>query len=56
MALDNILLKILACPKWTDDLTLTPNEDFLIRQPCKLKYEIKEDIPIMLIEETIKLD
>ena len=56
MAFDKELLEILACPKCKGDLTLTPEEDGLVCDLCKLKYEIKEDIPIMLIDSAIKLE
>lgn len=50
------LLEILACPKCKGDIYLTPEEDGLICDKCRLKYEIKDDIPIMLIDEAIPLD
>lgn len=56
MAIDKELLEILACPKCKGDLDLTPEEDGIICKACKLKYPIKEDIPIMLIDEAIPLD
>ncbi|GAB6886837.1 Trm112 family protein [Desulfothermus okinawensis JCM 13304] len=56
MALNKELLDILACPKCKGDLELTENEDGLICYQCKLVYPIKEEIPIMLIEEAIKLE
>ncbi|MEW6443363.1 MAG: Trm112 family protein [bacterium] len=55
MALDPELLEILACPKCKGDIRLTDNGDALICDACKLKYAIKDDIPIMLIEEAEKL-
>ena len=51
MALSKELLEILACPKCKGEIHLTSNEDGLICDRCKLLYEIKDDIPIMLIEE-----
>jgi uncharacterized protein YbaR (Trm112 family) len=45
------LLEILACPKCKGDLRLTEPQDGLICDQCRLLYEIKDDIPIMLIEE-----
>ena len=45
------LLEILACPKCKGDLRLDEKEDGLICDKCRLLYEIKDDIPIMLIEE-----
>ncbi|MBF0275024.1 MAG: Trm112 family protein [Nitrospinae bacterium] len=55
MSIDKELLDILACPQCKGDLTLTDNEDGLICAACQLKYEIREEIPIMLIDEAIPL-
>ena len=51
MAISKDLLDILACPKCKGDVYLTENEDGLICYDCKLKYLIKDDIPVMLIDE-----
>lgn len=51
MPISKELLDILACPKCKGDLHLTVAGDGLICEQCKLLYEIKDDIPIMLIEE-----
>jgi uncharacterized protein YbaR (Trm112 family) len=51
MPINKELLEILACPKCKGDLRLTEKEDGLICEKCQLLYEIKDDIPIMLIEE-----
>jgi uncharacterized protein YbaR (Trm112 family) len=56
MTLNKELLEILACPKCKGDLILTQEEDGLICEKCELVYPIKEEIPVMLIEEAIKLD
>ena len=56
MAIDKELLEILACPKCKGDLELTPEEDGILCNVCKLKYPIKEDIPIMLVDEAISFD
>ncbi|MBW1939845.1 MAG: Trm112 family protein [Deltaproteobacteria bacterium] len=45
------LLNILACPKCKGDLYLNETKDGLICDKCKLLYEIRDDIPIMLIDE-----
>lgn len=45
------LLDILACPKCKGDLEYDQANEKLICNACRLKYEIKEDIPIMLIDE-----
>jgi hypothetical protein len=55
MALNKELLEILACPKCKGDLELAANEDGLICRSCELVYPIREEIPIMLIEEAIPL-
>ena len=54
--IDQELLDILACPKCKGELRLTENKDGLICAACKLMYPIKDDIPIMLIDEAIKID
>jgi uncharacterized protein YbaR (Trm112 family) len=55
MALSQDLLDILACPKCKGELKLTDKQDGLVCQACKLLYQIKDDIPIMLIDEAIAL-
>lgn len=55
MSLNKELLEILACPKCKGDLMLSQKEDGLICERCKLMYPVKDDIPVMLIEEAIKL-
>ena len=51
MAIKQEMLDILACPKCKGDIYLSETEDGLICDNCKLLYEIKDDIPIMLIDE-----
>lgn len=55
--LDEDLLKILACPKCKGDLIYLKDtsiiKEGLFCPNCKLLYPIKDDIPIMLIEEAI---
>ena len=53
--LDDKLLEILACPKCKGDLEYDRKKDKLICHKCKLAYLIKDDIPIMLIDEAEKL-
>ncbi|RJP15006.1 MAG: Trm112 family protein [Candidatus Abyssobacteria bacterium SURF_5] len=54
--IDPKLLEILACPKCKGDIRLNEKGDGLICDACKLMYPIKDDIPIMLIDEAIKLE
>ena len=56
MAISQELLDILACPKCKGDIYLNETKDGLICDNCKLLYEIKDDIPIMLIEEAKSLE
>lgn len=56
MGIDKELLDILACPKCKGELELTEKEDGLICRSCRLLYEIRDDIPVMLIEEAKSLD
>jgi len=49
------LLDILCCPKCKGDIELTMSGDGLICTKCQLLYPIKDDIPIMLIDEAIPL-
>ena len=51
MAISQELLDILACPKCKGDIYLNEAKDGLICDKCRLLYEIKDDIPIMLIDE-----
>jgi len=51
MGISEELLEILACPKCKGGLLLTEAGDGLICKNCRLLYEIREDIPIMLIDE-----
>ena len=56
MAISQELLDILACPKCKGDIHLNDRQDGLICDKCRLVYEIKDDIPIMLIDEARPLD
>lgn len=53
MAISKELLDILACPKCKGDIFLTEGGDGLICQSCRLMYPIKDDIPVMLIDEAL---
>ena len=56
MAIDKELLAILACPKCKGDIHLTEKKDGLICEACRVMYPIKDDIPVMLIDEAIPLE
>ena len=56
MTLDARLLEILACPEDKGPLLYFAADDFLYHPRLKRKYEIRDDIPVMLIDETINVD
>jgi uncharacterized protein YbaR (Trm112 family) len=57
MVIDPELLKILACPKCKEDVKLTADEKGLKCVKCHRVYQIKDGIPVMLIDEaTIEPD
>ena len=56
MAISKELLEILACPKCKGDIELNEQGDGLICKACRLVYPIRDDIPIMLIDEAGPLD
>jgi uncharacterized protein YbaR (Trm112 family) len=56
MAISKELLEILACPQCKGDIHLNESQDGLICDACKLLYHIKDDIPIMLIDEAARLE
>ena len=45
------LLEILACPKCKGPVKLTADGDGLVCEACRLLYEIRDGIPVMLIDE-----
>jgi uncharacterized protein YbaR (Trm112 family) len=56
MALDTQLLEILACPEDKGPLLYFADEDALYNPRLKRRYSIREDIPIMLIDEATTVD
>ncbi len=56
MPISKELLEILACPKCKGDIFLNQQGDALICKACRLVYQIKDDIPIMLIDEALPYD
>lgn len=55
MTVNKELLDILACPKCKSNVHLNEKEDGIICDSCKLMYPIRDDIPIMLIDEAIPI-
>jgi len=56
MSLSKELLEILVCPKCKAEVSLTEKADGLVCRACKVVYPIKDDIPVMLIDEAIPLE
>ena len=53
MAISPELLEILRCPKCKSKVKPKPDESALVctNVECRLAYPIREDIPVMLVEE-----
>jgi uncharacterized protein YbaR (Trm112 family) len=49
------LFDILACPKCKGPVELTEKMDGLVCRPCQLLYEIRDEIPVMIIDEAKKI-
>lgn len=56
MALDQLLLDILACPEDKGPLYYFEDENILLNPRLERTYEIRDDIPIMLIDEATSVD
>ncbi len=56
MPLDKDLLAIIVCPKCKGDLIYEEEKERLVCKNCSVYYPIREDIPILLIDEAKKLE
>ncbi len=56
MSINKELLDILACPKCKGAIFLNENQNGLVCNECRLVYEIRDGIPIMLINEAKQLE
>jgi uncharacterized protein YbaR (Trm112 family) len=56
VALDPQLLEILACPEDKGPLLYFPDESSLYNPRLKRRYAVRDDIPIMLIDEAETVD
>ena len=56
MALDPQLLEILACPEDKGPLLYFADEAILYNPRLKRRYEVRDDIPIMLTDEATTVD
>ncbi|HEY8468308.1 MAG TPA: Trm112 family protein [Longimicrobiales bacterium] len=49
--LDKELLEILVCPQCKGELEYRTEPEELVCQRCRLVYEVRDGIPIMLLDE-----
>jgi uncharacterized protein YbaR (Trm112 family) len=56
VALNPLLLEILACPEDKGPLLYFADEDSLYNPRLKRRYAVNDDIPIMLIDEAETVD
>ena len=56
MALDPALLEILACPDDKGPLLYFADEQSLYNPRLKRRYAVRDDIPIMLVDEADSVD
>ena len=52
---DDRLLEILVCPKCKGELEHRSESAELVCHACRLRYPIRDGIPIMLIDEALPL-
>lgn len=55
MTLSPHLLSILVCPRCKGSLDYRESESSLVCPACRLRYPVRDDIPIMLADEAIPL-
>ena len=55
MALSPDLVAILVCPQCKGSLLLEPAETSLTCHACRLRYPVREGIPVMLVDEAEKI-
>jgi uncharacterized protein YbaR (Trm112 family) len=56
MRIDPALLEILVCPEDKGPLHYLPDEHVLFNPRLRRTYEVRDGIPVMLVEEATSLD
>jgi uncharacterized protein YbaR (Trm112 family) len=56
MALDPLLLEILACPEDKGPLRYFADEQRLYNPRLRRSYAVRDDIPVMLVDEAVAVD
>jgi uncharacterized protein YbaR (Trm112 family) len=55
MAIDRELMEVLACPKCKGEVEINAKGDGIVCNTCRLVYPVKDDIPVMLVDEAAEL-
>ena len=55
MSLSQKLSEILACPQCKGALVADEQHSQIICKACKLAFPVRDDIPVMLIDEAVRL-
>lgn len=55
MSVKSELLEILACPKCKQPVEVDETGDWIICPACRLRFPIRDDIPVMLLDEAESL-
>jgi uncharacterized protein YbaR (Trm112 family) len=55
MTLSPQLLEILACPQCKGAVTADEQHTQIICKTCKIAFPVRDDIPVMLIDEAVRL-
>ena len=56
MTLDDELLEILVCPNDRGDIDYLEDEQVIVCRTCGYRYPVRDDIPIMLVDEAETVD
>lgn len=54
MAIDERLLEILVCPACRGKVEHKERRQLMVCSSCGLRYPVRDDIPVMLVEEATK--
>ena len=55
MAMSPELVAMLVCPQCKGALELEPGETGFVCHSCRLRYPVREGIPVMLVDEAEKI-
>ena len=56
MPVPSELLEILTCPKCKQAVELATDGDTILCHACQIRYPVRDDIPVMLIDETESME